>query len=75
MMSLWEVAGELSRRMTSIFLQDKNGRRPVFGNLEKSQTDPHWRDERYSQRSRERAGEGVVERKKIRTAAVTNAAD
>jgi hypothetical protein len=44
MMTLWEVAGELSRRMTSIFLQDSSGRRPVFGNLEKFQTDPHWRD-------------------------------
>jgi Glycosyl hydrolase family 63 C-terminal domain len=44
MMTLWEVAGELSRRMTSIFLQDKNSRRPVFGNVEKCQTDPHWRD-------------------------------
>src|SRR5438876_10423789 len=44
MMTLWEVAGELSRRMTSIFLQDVKGRRPVFGNLEKFQTDPHWRD-------------------------------
>ncbi len=44
MLTLWEVAGELSRRMTSIFLQDHNGRRPVFGNLEKFQTDPHWRD-------------------------------
>ena len=44
MMNLWEVAGELSRRMTSIFLQDEKGRRPVFGNLEKFQTDPHWRD-------------------------------
>jgi hypothetical protein len=43
-LTLWEVAGELSRRMTSIFLQDQNGRRPVFGNLEKFQTDPHWRD-------------------------------
>ena len=32
MMTLWEVAGELSRRMTSIFLRDENGRRPVFGN-------------------------------------------
>jgi hypothetical protein len=30
--------------MTNIFLRDKNGRRPVFGNLEKFQTDPHWRD-------------------------------
>jgi hypothetical protein len=44
MMTLWEVAGELSRRMTSIFLQDERGRRPVFGNLEKFQADPHWRD-------------------------------
>ncbi len=44
MMTLWEVAGELSRRMTNIFLQDHKGRRPVFGNLEKFQTDPHWRD-------------------------------
>jgi hypothetical protein len=44
MMNLWEVAGELSRRMTSIFLQDEKGRRPVCGNLEKFQTDPHWRD-------------------------------
>ncbi|HLX86118.1 MAG TPA: hypothetical protein VKR59_19615 [Terriglobales bacterium] len=43
-MTLWQVAGELSRRMTSIFLQDENGRRPVFGDAEKFQTDPHWRD-------------------------------
>ena len=38
------MAGELSRRMTRIFLRDENGRRPVFGDLEKFQTDPHWRD-------------------------------
>jgi hypothetical protein len=44
MMNLWEVAAELSRRMTSIFLRDENGRRPVFGQLEKFQTDPHGRD-------------------------------
>ena len=43
-MTLWEVAGELSRRMTNMFLRDEKGRRPVFGNLEKFQTDPHWRD-------------------------------
>ena len=43
-MTLWEVAGELSRRMTSIFLRDEKGRRPVFGKLGKFQTDPHWRD-------------------------------
>jgi hypothetical protein len=44
MMNLWEVAGELSRRLASIFLRDENGRRPVFGKLEQFQTDPHWRD-------------------------------
>jgi hypothetical protein len=44
MMTLWDVARELSRRMTNIFLRDEKGRRPVFGGLEKFQTDPHWRD-------------------------------
>jgi len=44
MLTLWQVAGELSRRMTSIFLRDEKGRRPVNGNTEKLQTDPHWRD-------------------------------
>jgi hypothetical protein len=44
MKSLWEVAEELSRRMTSIFLRDENGRRPLFGNMEKFQTDPDWQD-------------------------------
>jgi len=43
-MNLWEVAGELSRRITSIFLRDESGKRPAFGNVEKFQTDPHWRD-------------------------------
>jgi hypothetical protein len=44
MLTLWDVAGELSRRMTNIFLKDDKGRRPVFGNIEKFQTDPLWRD-------------------------------
>jgi hypothetical protein len=44
MATLCEVAGELSRRMTSIFLRDRKGRRPVFGTLKEFQTDPHWRD-------------------------------
>jgi hypothetical protein len=44
MKTLLDVAGELSRRMTNIFLRDEKGHRPVFGNLEKFQTDPHWRD-------------------------------
>jgi hypothetical protein len=44
MITLWEVAGELSRRLTSIFLKDEQGQRPVYEGLEKFQTDPHWRD-------------------------------
>ena len=44
MKTLWEVAGEISRRLTSIFLRDDRGRRPVFGSVEMFQSDPHWRD-------------------------------
>jgi hypothetical protein len=44
MMTLWEVAGEISRRLTRIFLKDENGRRPVYGGTEKFQTDPQWND-------------------------------
>jgi len=44
MMTLWEVAAELSRRLTRIFLRDSGGRRPVFGGIEKFQTDPNWSD-------------------------------
>jgi Glycosyl hydrolase family 63 C-terminal domain len=43
MMNLWEVATELSRRLSSIFLQ-RDGRRAVYGGIERFQTDPHWRD-------------------------------
>jgi len=42
--SLGHVAGELSRRLSRIFLRDPLGRRPVFGGAEKFQTDPHFRD-------------------------------
>jgi hypothetical protein len=42
--TLWEVAEELSRRLTSIFLRDSEGRRPVFGGNQLFQTDPLWRD-------------------------------
>src|SRR6266545_7313211 len=44
LMPLWDVAAELSRRNTRIFLRDTNGRRPVYGGIEKFQQDPHWRD-------------------------------
>jgi hypothetical protein len=39
-----EVAKELSRRLTRLFLRDDGGRRPVFGGCAKMQTDPHFRD-------------------------------
>ncbi|MFA6162779.1 MAG: glucosidase [Methylobacter sp.] len=43
-MTLFEVARELSNRLTLIFLRDGNGRRPVYGGSEKFQTDPYWKD-------------------------------
>jgi len=43
MKTLWEVAAELSRRLSHIFLR-RDGRRPVFGDSETLQDDPHWRD-------------------------------
>jgi hypothetical protein len=44
MRTLWDIAGEISRRLNRIFLRDADGRRPVFGGAEKLQTDPHFRD-------------------------------
>jgi hypothetical protein len=43
-MNLFEVAREISDRLTGIFLRDKSGRRPVFGGTERFQTDPQWKD-------------------------------
>jgi Glycosyl hydrolase family 63 C-terminal domain len=43
-MNLYQVAEEISRRLASIFLKDKDGRRPVYGGTRKFQDDPHWRD-------------------------------
>ena len=44
LLGLWDVAGELSRRLTRIFLRDADGRRPLYGAAGKFQEDPHWRD-------------------------------
>jgi hypothetical protein len=44
LLTLWEVAGELSRRLTRIFLRGPDGHRPVFGGIEKFQSDPYWKD-------------------------------
>jgi hypothetical protein len=43
-MNLSEVATEISRRLTSVFLRGDDGRRPVHGQDERFQSDPHWRD-------------------------------
>jgi len=44
MNDLVEVAAELSRRMTRIFLKGEDGRRPVHGNNPLYQEDPNWRE-------------------------------
>jgi hypothetical protein len=43
-MKLWDIWVELSRRLSRIFLRGADGRRPVFGDVETFQRDPHWRD-------------------------------
>jgi hypothetical protein len=43
-MNLFQVAREIGQRLTRIFLRDDSGRRPVYGGIEKFQTDPHWKD-------------------------------
>jgi hypothetical protein len=42
--NLFEIAHEISDRLANIFRLKKDGRRPVFGDTKKFQTDPHWRD-------------------------------
>ena len=44
LMNLFEVAREISDRLTRIFLRDESGRRSVYGGTEKFQTDPQWKD-------------------------------
>jgi len=43
-MTLFEVAREIVRRLSSTFLRDESGRRPVYGGTATFQDDPHWRD-------------------------------
>ncbi len=42
--NLFEVANEISNRLGNIFRRNKDGHRPVFGDTQKFQTDPYWRD-------------------------------
>jgi hypothetical protein len=43
-LTLAQVAAELSRRLSRIFLRDERGGRPVFEGQPLFQVDPHWRD-------------------------------
>jgi len=43
-MNLYQVAEEITRRLTRIFLAGPSGQRPVYGGCRKFQEDPHWRD-------------------------------
>ncbi len=43
-MNLFQIAEEISRRLSNIFLKDDHGHRPVYGGTEKFQEDEHWRD-------------------------------
>jgi hypothetical protein len=44
MKALNEVAVELSRRLSNLFLHDQNGRRPLHGEQKIFQSDPYWKD-------------------------------
>jgi hypothetical protein len=43
-MTLFGVAQELAERLIRTYLRDGSGRRPVYGAVEKFQSDPNWRD-------------------------------
>ena len=43
-LTIGQVAEELSRRLTRIFLRDESGRRPVLAYHDKLHSDPHFRD-------------------------------
>ena len=43
-LNLNEISNELSKRLSRLFLRDDKGRRAVFGDNDKFQHDPHFRD-------------------------------
>jgi hypothetical protein len=43
-MTLWDVAAEISKRLTRIFLRNDAGVRPVHGANSLYGSDPNWRD-------------------------------
>jgi hypothetical protein len=44
MLNLFEVAQEIGGRLAQLFLRDSDGRRAVFGQQARFQTDPHFKD-------------------------------
>ena len=44
LLTLWEVAGEITKRLVHIFQRDAKGKRAVFNQYEKMQEDPHFKD-------------------------------
>jgi hypothetical protein len=44
LMNLFDASKNIVHRLTSLFLLDENGRRPVYGRSKKFQQDPHWRE-------------------------------
>jgi hypothetical protein len=44
LLTLSQAADELGRRLTALFLRDKQGRRPALGDVALFQNDPHFRD-------------------------------
>jgi hypothetical protein len=43
-MTLFEVAQEIGKRLSKMFLRDASGKRPVYGGTKKFQEDPYWKD-------------------------------
>jgi hypothetical protein len=44
LLTLSEIAHDISERLTKLFLKNDNGLRPVFGDAAKLQQDPHFKD-------------------------------
>jgi hypothetical protein len=44
MMTLGQVATELSQRLIRLFLRNERSERPIYGGARRFQDDPHWRD-------------------------------
>jgi hypothetical protein len=43
-MNLWDVSVQLSKRLVRLFHRGPDGKRPIYGSVEKFQQDPYWRD-------------------------------